>query len=86
MEIGEDDLLILLAEPGPSSPGLDGVECEEDEKSDGGRSFRFSVEGGALSGRLPWSWLVPEKVGLKMLRLLRLCRSDISKVFACNCS
>ena len=72
MEIGEDDLLRLLADPGPSSPGLDGVECEEDEKSDGGRSFRFNVEGGALSGGVSWTWVVAVKAGLKILRLLRL--------------
>ena len=49
-EIGEEDRLRLLVEPGPSSPGLDGAEGEDDEKSDGGRSFRLRVDGGAVSG------------------------------------
>lgn len=78
--LGEDGIPKLLWEWVRSKTGLTGLEGLDDldgEKKDAARPFFLSILGGALSGLVSMRGVRPLRVGLKMLKLLRLRFSDM---------
>lgn len=57
--------------------GLEGLEDLEGEKNDEARLVFLSILGGALSGPVSIRVVRPLRLGLKMLKLLRLRLSDM---------
>ena len=78
LNLGDDGIPKLLCEWVRSKTGLTGLQGLEDldgEKKDEARPLFMSILDGALSGPVSPMGVRPLRVGLKMLKLLRLRRS-----------